>query len=311
MLRLRPRFFLLLILLISSAGVSCTRDKAKQSADSVSAAPTPVAVSVAPSTSTGWDEAEAGAVILAGMTEAVRQSAVILPNEADIHDADASDPAIDSVRGNEFDLFDRSGKVGVATLEAVSDPPAEGCSAWPVGTFREPPPKSWRVAFGYRTAQPAPLDSLEVVGSADSSMITSNLARLASALTATGDPAFQGLPFTVREGYRMKLTGTSVIIGDVVRTINEEANPREEHLLLVAEKTSSDSEYRSAFYSRSAGSEEDVRTSEILAAVQFVKTNRAAIVISFEYADGGRLALLERIQPGSWKLTWRSAYSGC
>ena len=299
------------MLLISSTGVSCGRDKAKQSADSVSTVSTPAPVPVEASVSTGWNQEESGLVILAGVPEAVRQSAVILPNEADIHDADASDPSLGSVRGNEFDLFDRSGKVGVATLESISNPPAEGCSAWPVGTFRESPSKSWRIAFGYRTAQAAPLDSLEVVGSADSATITSNLARLASALTATGDPAFQGLPFTVREGYRMKLTGTSVIIGDVVRTINEEANPREEHLLLVAEKMGSDSEYRSAFYSRSAGSEEDVRTSEILAAVQFVKTNRAALVISFEYADGGRIALLERVQPGVWKLTWRSAYSGC
>jgi len=311
MLRLRPRFFSLLILLTCYAGVGCARDKTKQPADSVTAAPAPAPAPAATSTSTGWDQNEAGLVILSAVTEAVRQSSVILPNEADIRDADASDPVIDSIRGNEFDLFDRSGKVGVATLESVSNPPTEGCSAWPVGTFREPPSRSWRVAFGYRAAQPAPLDSLAVVGSADSATITTNLARLASALTATGDPAFQGLPFTVREGYRMKLAGTSVIIGDVVRTINEEANPREEHLLLVAEKTSSDSEYRSAFYSRSAGSEEDVRTSEILAAIQFVKTNRAAIVISFEYADGGRLALLERVQPGVWKLTWRSAYSGC
>jgi hypothetical protein len=141
--------------------------------------------------------------------------------------------------------------------------------------------------------------------------MTTELARLASSITANGDPVFQGLPFTVREAYRLHLPTATVIIGDIVRTINEEANPREEHLLLVAEKQSADTEFRTAFYSRAAGSEDEVRTNEILAAVRFTSTNREAIVVQFGFEEGDRVALLERVATGNWKITWRSAYSGC
>jgi hypothetical protein len=250
-------------------------------------------------------------VLLLSVTEAVRRASVVLPGVTDISDADADSPDADSARGNEFDLFDRSGSVGVATLESISAAPAEGCAGWPVGTFRETPSRSWRVGLGYRAAKAIPLDSLASFTSADSAMVTIELAKLASTITANGDPAFQGLPFTVREAYRLKLSAATVIVGDIVRTINEEANPREEHLLLVAEKQAGDTEFHAAFYSRAAGTEDAVRTNEVLAAVRFTKTNREAIVIQFGFEDGDRAALLERVAAGNWKITWRSAYSGC
>jgi hypothetical protein len=250
-------------------------------------------------------------VLLVSVSEAVREASVVIPGVADIHSVNDQISETDSVRGNEFDLFDRSGHVGVGTLESISRAPSEGCPTWPVGTFREAPSRSWRIAFGYQTAKALTIDSLETMKSGDSATITIELARLSSSATANGDPAFEGLPFTVREAYRLQIPEGSVIVGDVVRTINEEANPREEHLLLVAEKESGATEYHTAYYSRSAGSEDEVRTSEILTAVRFIKTNRPAIVVSFGYAEGDRVALVERLAPGDWKVTWRSAYSGC
>ena len=161
-------------------------------------------------------------------------------------------------------------------------------------------------------AKTLPLDSLEGASSADSLLITTELARLASALSTSGDPAFQGLPFAVRKAYRFTTGTTTAIVGDVVRRINEEANPREEHHLLVAERVSPGSGgYVTAFYSRAAGAEEAVRTNDILSAVRFVRSERPAIVVSFDYEDGGRVALIERTGNHSWKITWRSAYTGC
>jgi hypothetical protein len=145
---------------------------------------------------------------------------------------------------------------------------------------------------------------------ADSLSITTELARLASALPASNDPAFQGLPFSVRKAYRSKIGQTSLLVGDIVRKINEEANPLEERLLLIAERGSGDA-YSTVFHSRAAGSEEIVRTNEILAAVKFNKGNRPAIVVAFEYENGSRIALIERLSGTAWKLTWRSAYAGC
>jgi hypothetical protein len=105
---------------------------------------------------------------------------------------------------------------------------------------------------------------------------------------------------------------TIVLIGTIVRKINEEANPREEHLLLIVERSAgADAPYTVAYQNRTSGAEADVRTNAILAAVRFVKTNTPAIVISFEYDDGGQIALIERVANHTWKITWRSAYTGC
>jgi len=102
-----------------------------------------------------------------------------------------------------------------------------------------------------------------------------------------------------------------VLAADVVRKINEEANPREEHLLLIAERPRvAGAKYVAAFQSRVAGAEEAVRTTEILGAVQFVRGN-PAIVVTFEYEDGGKVALLERTGEKQWRITWTSAYTGC
>jgi hypothetical protein len=147
--------------------------------------------------------------------------------------------------------------------------------------------------------------------SADSVQVTTELARLASSLTVSSDPAFEGLPFSVRKAYRGTLGKRAVLIGDVVRKINEEANPREEHLLLIAERgPGNDAQYTAVFQSRAAGSEEIVRTSEILGALKFLN-GKPAFVVSFNYENGGRVALIERVSDSEWKLTWRSAYTGC
>jgi len=289
----------------------CRTEKQSPSADTSSVATkSATAAAVEPSTN-GWNAEEAGPILLLSITEAVRQASVVIPNVNDVHSVNDRIAAADSLRGNEFDLFDRSGHTGTAALESISRASSEGCAAWPVGVFKEAPSRTWRIGFGYQVARAIVLDSLEGMKSADSSTVTVELARLSSAATVNADPAFEGLPFTVREAYQIQIPEGSVIIGDVVRTINEEANPREEHLLLVGEKESEASVYHTAFYSRSAGSEDEVRTNEVLAAVRFVKTNRPAIVVSFGYADGDRTALLERVANGSWKITWRSAYSGC
>ena len=102
------------------------------------------------------------------------------------------------------------------------------------------------------------------------------------------------------------------MVGNIVRKINEEANPREERLLLVAERSESTrGSYVGSFQSRSAGTEDAVRTNGLLAALSFVQTNTPALVISFGYDEGGQVALLERVANHEWKIIWKSAYTGC
>lgn len=220
---------------------------------------------------------------------------------------------MDSVSGMQVELFNRAGLAGSTSLIVdARQSVAEGCLSWPQGRLADVPAKAWRIGFAKGTVVPLPLDSLEAMSSADSSLATHELARLSSVLAEGNDPAFRGLPFVVRKAYRFSLSTMSVLAGDVVRKINEEANPREEHLLLLAERPSSGSNgYSAAFHTRVAGTEDAVRTNEILAVVQFVKSNRPGIVVSFEYEDGGRVALLQRMGDHAWKITWRSAYAGC
>ena len=298
-------------LLLVSLTLACRADNKASRPDTAAVPPAPAVPAVSPAVNTGWEDSVAGPVLLLSHPEDARLAAVTFPSLTDSALAHGLAPVADTVAGMSFDLFDRSGKTGTARiLSRATLSSAEGCVIWPAVTFEDSVAKAWRIGFQRGVAVSLVLDSLESVTSADSLSITTELARLASALPASNDPAFQGLPFAVRKAYRSKLGETSLLIGDIVRKINEEANPREERLLLIAERSSAGT-YSTVFHSRAAGSEETVRTNDILAAVRFLKGKRAALVVAFEYENGSRTALIERLPGSGWKLTWRSAYAGC
>jgi hypothetical protein len=218
----------------------------------------------------------------------------------------------DSLTGMSFDLFGRSGSAGPVILSARDKSSGgEGCIVWPTATLEGKPRGAWRFGIKRGLASAISLDSLEGLRSVDSVQVTTELARLASTLVVSSDPAFEGLPFSVRKAYRGIAGPKAILIGDVVRKINEEANPREEHLLIIAERDQGGTAgYTPVFYSRAAGSEEIVRTSEVLGAIKFLN-GRPAIIVSFDYENGGRIALIERVNDTTWRITWRSAFGGC
>ena len=309
MFRNCPRFLASLPLLALILG--CRSDSEVSKGDSTIVPAAPALPVILPAGNTGWEDSVAGPVLLLAHPEDSRLAAIVFPALTDSALAHGLAPVADTLAGMSVDLFDRRGKIGSARLlSRVSSQPAEGCISWPVMTFEDTVVKPWRVGLQRGAATSLSLDSLEGVTSADSLLMTTELARLASALPASNDSAFQGLPFAVRKAYRSKLGQTSLLIGDIVRKINEEANPREERLLLLAESQSS-GVYSTVFHSRAAGSEEIVRTNEILAAVRFVRGKIPAIIIAFEYENGSRTAVIERLSGATWKLAWRSAYAGC
>jgi hypothetical protein len=61
----------------------------------------------------------------------------------------------------------------------------------------------------------------------------------------------------------------------------------------------------------SAGAEESLQTTDLIAAIRILTTGRLAIVVSFDYEDGGKIGLLEKISEDKWQLIWKSAYTGC
>ena len=216
------------------------------------------------------------------------------------------------VAGLAFDLFGRSGKIASTVRSAAlsSDTSKLDCSGWPLARLVTKQ-AGWTVGFTTARATAIPLDSIEALHSGDSASLAASIVRAAATLKSVSDPTFRGLPFRVRAAFTFRLDSIDVVIADVVRSVNEEANPRIEHLLLVGERpVGSSSPYDVRYSNRTAGSEESTQASELLAALRIGDAKRPIIVLSVEYSDGSRLGLLERVD-GEWRSAWRSAYTDC
>jgi len=174
------------------------------------------------------------------------------------------------------------------------------------------PSSVWRVGFAGAHVQAIKLDSIEAMTSTDSAALAVSLAETAATLVNASDPAFRGLPFRVRSAYTFRLDSIHVVIADVVRSVNEEANPRIEHLLMIGEKRAgSIGKYTTGYYSRTAGAEETTQATEVLAAVRVGSSRKPAVVVNIEYDDGRVLGLIERVASGQWRSLWRSAFTDC
>lgn len=237
--------------------------------------------------------------------------AVVLP--------DATDSTVASIQGIRppisgltFDLFGRSGKIGSsAALPLPTVDTTQECYSWPLARLQSSH-SNWRVGFAAGRVHPIMLDSIEAMPSADSAALAASLAQTAATMRIASDPTFRGLPFRVRSAYTFRLDSIDIVIADVVRSVNEEANPRLEHLLLIGERPAgANGKFNLGYYSRTAGAEESTQATEVLGAVQIGPANRPAIVVNIEFDDGGKLGLVERVGPGEWRATWRSAYTDC
>ena len=124
--------------------------------------------------------------------------------------------------------------------------------------------------------------------------------------------AFRGRPFVVRQAHRMLIEGRQVLLAEIVRTVNQEAAPLQEHLVVVAERDSASTDpYKAAYYERTIGLEDALETTELLAVARTRVARTHFILLSRYYGDGGAYALLERSSGRTWHLRWTSAYAGC
>lgn len=260
--------------------------------------------------STNWNP-DAGPVMIVA-TDNSDTVGVVIPEATD-STIEALQGMAAPISGLKFDLFGRAGKSASAiALTPVSQrDTGEQCYSWPLAKLASSR-ANWRIGFVSGRVQSIPLDSIESMNSPDSSALAVSLAQTAATLPAASDPTFRGLPFRVRSAYRFTLDSLDVVIADVVRTVNEEANPRVEHLLIVGEKPRNIvGKLDVGYYSRTAGKEESVQATELLAAVRVGASRRPVIVVNIEYDDGGKLGLIERTASGEWSATWRSAYTDC
>jgi len=296
------------------AGALCIlgcRDASKHPRADSAATINPVRPLTGSTTSTGWDSA-AGPVVVVPASRESANVAIVLPGLTDSALASVSRFQLDSLENMPLDLFNLHGLIGSSGLRVVSQSVDQtGCVKWPTGRLTNPAPGAWRIALEKRRATGIPLSALEEMKAADSARFVGSILGAVEYLRDGGDPVFRGIPFSVRKGYQLMISPSSVLVAEVVRKINEEANPREEHILVLAEQQAEDGTFRVAFQMRSAGAEEALETSEILAALKIAKSNHPAFVLTFDYEDGGKVGLLERGPGSTWRIVWKSAYAGC
>ncbi len=291
-------------------GLVACREKRSGGANSAGKSLPPV-YSLGPAGNKNWN-ADAGPVMIVSTGSAGDTAEVIFPEATDSTIA-SFERIIPPISGLTFDLFGRGGKVE-SSVSALPLPPAdtnEECHSWPLARLRSAR-ANWRVGFASGRVNAIKVDSIEGMSSTDSAALAASLARTAATLPVTVDPTFRGLPFRVRSAFTFRLDSVDVVVADVVRSVNEEANPRLEHILIVGEKAASTTgKYNVGYYSRTAGAEESTQATEVLTMVQIGVVKRPAIVVDIEYDDASKLALIERTADGQWRATWRSAYADC
>ena len=128
------------------------------------------------------------------------------------------------------------------------------------------------------------------------------------------------MPFSLRDAHQFTLpSGDTVIAAEVVRRLNQEANPEEEHILIIMERDTvpgpngGPPQFIAAYSERTSGSEDDVETDEVLAGVLLGHGPRVTptIVLDRDYGDGNAYTLIQRTAPRQWRPRWSSAYVGC
>jgi hypothetical protein len=267
-----------------------------------------------------WDDASAGPVLfVAGSNET--EAAIIFPHFTDSTLGTVSKLDTAGISRTKADLFARAGLIGTAVIVPKSAGVLGGeCTAWPTARVNSLDrstggvPGPWTVGFMTSHAVAIPMDSIASLSPADSARRAADVARVASALSNDTAPAFRGLPFEVQRAGRFSIApGIDGIAAVLVRHVNEEANPREEHIFLIAERDSTHQPmaWAAAYSERSSGGEDDLETNEVLAAVRLGPGRTPTIVLSRDYGDGGAYSLIERAAAGQWRLRWSSAYTGC
>lgn len=238
-----------------------------------------------------------------------------------------SDSSLDSARFDtqrvleaEFDLLLAGRVAGHAKPTDVARPRAEECPAWPtvritgVGADSQPPPV-WNVGFISARMAPIALDSTQTLARPDSIRLTVALTRVASTLPGDTATAFQGRPFVVRMVRQFWLDGRQIVVAEIIRLVNQEATPLQEHLIVVAERDSgATTAFEATYFERTIGLEDALETTDLVAVARPLRGGAAVLLILRDFGDGTVYSLLERTGEATaprWRLQWTSAYAGC
>jgi hypothetical protein len=116
----------------------------------------------------------------------------------------------------------------------------------------------------------------------------------------------------VRYAYLAHFDSSEIVAADIVRTLNEEANPRIEHIFLIGERErNSTGKYGVGYYNRTAGAEETTQAAAVLAALEIGRSRRKVFVVNVESDKTARFGFIERDGSSDWRPSWWSANTGC
>lgn len=277
-----------------------------------------VATQPAPVPATQWDSS-AGPVVLARGASAAN-AWVVFPDYSDSTVPDTLQLDASTLRGDSVSLVGRGGTVDrVPVISAGSKQWAgDECVEWPTATLDvggdTTRSAGWTVGFVEQHVSPVSLDSLDGMSGTDSARLAADLTRLASALPDDTSRTFRGIPFSVRYAYRFQpVAGTEGVVADLVRRLNQEASPLEQHTLIIAERSTAtpDAAFHVAYHERAGGLEEAIETTDVLAAVRLPSPDHVGLFVLREGQDTNAYALLERRSDGSWRVRWTSVHTGC
>jgi len=307
-------------LTLTIALASCERSRPPSPTRAApSATPASPSSTAPPTHATSLWDASAGPVLLARGTSAF-SAYVVFPeyDDSTVPDSLRLDPR--TFDGDTVDLLQRGGGVSSAPIGGAQAAvwSGEGCIEWPTVAVALGADSSraagWSVGFLRGRVTPVPLDSIEGLAAADSARLAADVTRLVSALPVERGGTFRGIPFLVRYAYTFPAAPHSAgLVADVVRRLNQEATPLEEHTLIVAERDSADAQagYRIVYDERTSGSEDSVETTDVLGAVRLGTPAHVALILLREGSEASAYALLERSAPARWRVRWTSVHTGC
>ncbi len=294
------------------AVMACERPPVERANDTTvpAVSPPPVTV-VPPATESAWDTA-AGPVFLV-MGAGADQAALVMPLLDTAASLDTVHVPLTPWRGVTFDVFRQGRPAGVTAVgDSIALEAPEDCSAWPALRVARPDTVSWSVAFRTGSFTALGFDTLAGLSPRDSAGLTRDLARAASAAPGDTSDAMRGLPYVVQRAWRARLpSGHDFVMAEIDRTLNQEANPVHEHLLMAVERdTLPGSPWVLRWSERMVGGEETLASIEVM--LIGVPRGRTDPVLLFAryLGDGVVYALLQR-DGARWRLRWTSPYAGC
>src|SRR5919108_2026378 len=291
--------------LLIGSGMLTTHIACEQVNDRASRSDTTLAPSVStveslpPTNVTGQWESSAGTVLLVRDDSVTRS---VFPTVRQLDSTVILDEA--AVRGFAADAVAPAGAAGSLRIRGFS-PDEEECAVWPAVVLSADSALDWTVAFQRGVSTPIVLHPIEALASPDSARLAAQLTRLAALLPNDTSRVFHGLPFVIRAAHRFTpVDGAEAVVAEIARRVNVEANPREETLLLIAERANASAEWRVVYSERASGDEVRVEGATALAAVKLGMSRMPSVVLERAGLDWITYALVQRLPDGEWRESW-------